>query len=77
MLNDKIQLFGLLVITKIGDAATDCTGSFTECNQQGLSAMKTYITRMNIKETMENCKKLLSEEECYPEIFNSEYFWAK
>lgn len=68
---------GLLVLAKIGNTATKCTGSFTECNQQGLSAMKAYETRVQIKETMENCKTLLSEEECYPEVFNSEYFWAK
>ena len=72
-----IKLFGLLVLAKIGNAASICTGSFTECNQQGLSAMKAYKTQKDIKETLENCAKLLNEEECMPEIFNSEYFWAK
>lgn len=39
--------------------------------------MKAYKTQKDIKETLKNCAKLLNEEECMPEIFNSEYFWAK
>ena len=72
-----IKIFGLLVLAEIGSAASICTGSFTECNQQGLSAMKAYQTQRDIKQTLENCAKLLNQEECLPEVFNSEYFWAK
>ena len=44
---------------------------------QGLSAMKAYKTQKEIKQTLRNCAKLLNEEECMQEIYNSEYFWSK
>ena len=51
--------------------------SFLEFSEEFINSVLRYKAAKRIKQTLENCAKLLNQEECLPEVFNSEYFWAK